>query len=174
MIEVELRSFLTKHEYENLNEFLSNNAKFIEEDNQETYYYDCIEDLRIQRNNSGSKIWLKKGNLHDDYREEIEIKTNLDDFENLKNLFHSLGYKVEIGWFRYRKTFKYKGVSIMLDFTKDYGYIIELELLVDKNQVRQAKTKLQLLRSELKINKTSKDEFSKRFEEYKQNWSIRS
>ena len=73
-IEVEIRSFISKEKYNELIEFFKKNAEFINEDYQETYYFDTKEDLRIQKNNYFSKIWMKKGKMHDEQREEIEIK----------------------------------------------------------------------------------------------------
>ncbi|MFQ6010273.1 MAG: hypothetical protein ACE5J7_04105, partial [Candidatus Aenigmatarchaeota archaeon] len=64
-IEVELRSFISKEQYERLLEFFRQNAKLVKEDYQETYYFDTEEDLRIQRSRSFSKIWLKKGRIPD-------------------------------------------------------------------------------------------------------------
>ena len=86
-IEVEIRSFISSEKYEELIEFFKENAEFINDDYQETYYFDAEQDLRIQRNNNYSKIWLKKGKLHDEQREEIEIKFNKEDFEMLERLF---------------------------------------------------------------------------------------
>ena len=74
MMEVEIRSFISKEQYDQLLEFFNKNAEPHNEDYQETFYFDCNEDLRIQRNNNFSKIWLKKGKIHEDFREEIEIK----------------------------------------------------------------------------------------------------
>jgi len=86
-IEVEIRSFISKEQYETLLTFFRKNSKFLEEDYQETFYFDCPQDLRIQRNNNYSKIWLKKGKIHDNHREEIEIKFNRDELKILKNCF---------------------------------------------------------------------------------------
>ena len=94
-IEVEIRSFVTKEKYEELLEFFKKNTKFVKEDFQETHYFDCEQDLRIQKNNKGSKIWLKKGELHDDAREEIEIlphrKIKKIISKTSRNLFNALG-----------------------------------------------------------------------------------
>ncbi|GAI72948.1 unnamed protein product, partial [marine sediment metagenome] len=100
-------SFITKEQYERLLEFFRQNAEFVKEDFQETHYFNCDEDLRIQKNNSGVKIWLKKGKIHDDFREELEIKTNKEDFEKIKEMFSCIGLKTEIKWLRERKQFNW-------------------------------------------------------------------
>ncbi|MDP6293780.1 MAG: CYTH domain-containing protein, partial [Candidatus Woesearchaeota archaeon] len=69
MIEVELRSFLTEEEYERLLRYFDDHD--IKEDKQESWYFDTEEDLRILRGEDAAKIWLKRGKMHDEFREEI-------------------------------------------------------------------------------------------------------
>lgn len=169
-IEVEVRSFISKEQYEKLLDFFKKNAKFLKEDYQETFYFDCEQDLRIQRNNFFSKIWMKKGKIHDNHREEIEIKFDKNEFEKLEKLFLSLGFKVQIKWFRKRFEFQWEEIATCLDFTKGYGYIIELEKMTSaKNQEKEYEKLKQKLES-LNIEITPKEEFNKKFLYYKENW----
>jgi predicted adenylyl cyclase CyaB len=169
-IEVELRSFISKEDFEKLLDFFDKEAKFLSEDYQETFYFDCEEDLRIQRNDKFAKVWLKKGELHDEYREEIEIKFSKDDFEKLESLFLTLGYDVEIKWFRKRKTYDWHGISVMMDYTRGYGYIIELEIMSSSEKRDENLGLLKKKFEDLKIIITSKEEFKEKFEYYKNNW----
>jgi adenylate cyclase class IV len=50
--------------------------------------------LRIQKNSQFAKLWLKTGKIHNDCREELEIRFNRDDFDNLEKLLLKLGYQV--------------------------------------------------------------------------------
>lgn len=170
MIEVELRSLITEEKFSYLLDFFKKEAKYLGEDYQETYYFDSPQDLRIQKNNNFSKIWLKKGNMHDEQREEIEIKFKKEDFPNLENLFLTLGYKVNIKWFRTRHTFLWDDISVMLDYTKGYEYIIELEILSDEIDKEKSLKKLKEKMSELNISITPKEEFNKKYTYYKNNW----
>jgi predicted adenylyl cyclase CyaB len=169
-IEVEIRSFISKEKYEELLEFFKQNSKFVKEDFQETHYFDCEQDLRIQKNNKGSKIWLKKGKIHDDAREEIEIFTEGDKFEDLEKLFNALGYNIQIKWLRKRFQFDWNGIKVCLDYTKGYGYIIELEKLSDEDNKDIILNELKEKLNELKILLTPKDEFDERYNYYKENW----
>jgi len=169
-IEVELRSFISEEKYFELLEFFGKNGELINEDNQTTYYFDCPQDLRIQKNDFFSKIWLKKGELHDDHREEIELKFDKDYFDILEELFSSLGYGVDIKWFRKRHTFDWSGISVMVDYTKGYGYILELEKMSDEAGKESA---LALLRNKMKdlgIEITPKEKFEEMYKYYKDNW----
>lgn len=168
-IEVEIRSFISKQQYKELLNFFKKQTKLISEDNQETYYFDCPQDLRIQKSNFYSKVWLKKGKLHDEHREEIEIKLDKKEFNRLYQLFQTLGFNY-IKFIRKRHTFEWDGIIVMIDYTKSYGYIIELE----KKCFSEDKEKtLQLLKEklkQLKIPLTLKEEFDKKFQYYKENW----
>ncbi len=169
-IEVEVRSFITKEKYDKLLKFFKRNAEFVNEDYQETYYFDSDADLRIQRNNFFSKIWLKKGKIHDDFREEIEIKFKRNDFENLEKLFFNLGFNVEIKWFRKRYHFKWERIDVMLDYTNGYGYIIELEKMSQGGDKEEILNMLNKKLISINVNPTSKEEFDKKYEHYKKNW----
>ncbi len=169
-IEAEVRSFITREQYASLIEFFKSHAKLSKEDYQETFYFDGDEDLRIQRNNFYAKIWMKKGKIHDEHREEIEVKFDKEDFENLEKLFLALGYTVEIKWFRKRFEFAWEGITVCLDYTKGYGYIIELEKMCSEDTKEKEVDLLKQKLSSLKINLTPKEEFNKKFQYYKENW----
>ncbi len=169
-IEVEVRSFISEKEYNSLLEFFKKSAELIKEDYQETFYFDCTQDLRIQRNNSFAKIWLKKGKIHDKHREEIEVKVNREDFENLEELFKALNMDVEIKWYRKRFEFKWEDTKVCLDHTRGYGYIIELEKIVREEKKEEVYNELKEKLESLDVDITPKEEFEKAFDYYKRNW----
>lgn len=169
-IEVEIRSFIDKEDYERLLDFFHRNARLITEENQETHYLDVAQDLRIQRNESFSKIWMKEGLIHDEAREETEIKFDKEDFEKMKRIFSSIGIDTSIKWIRQRHLFDWNGITVAIDDTKGYGRIIELEKISDKDN---KDTNLALLKDSMKklgINPTPREEFEKRLEIYKSEW----
>lgn len=169
-IEVEVRSFVTKEKYDKLYSFFKKNAKFVKEYYQETYYFDAEADLRIQRNKFFSKIWLKKGRIHDGCREEIEVRCDRRDFDKLEEFFLYLGFNIKIKWFRKRCEFDWNGIKACLDYTKGYGYIIELEKMCSKNNKKRV---LQLLKQKLKelnVVLNPRKEFEKNFKYYEKNW----
>lgn len=171
-IEVEIRSFITMKKYEELVQFFKKNGKLVSEDEQESHYMDAHGDVRIQRNKFYSKIWLKKGKLHDEQREEIEVKVNKMDFDKLGEIFAKLGYKPQIKWFRKRHTFLWKGITVTLDHTRGYGYIVEFEKM--SNERRKGKD-LALLKEKFKsldLRQTSREELNSRYEHYRRNWQV--
>ncbi len=169
-LEVEIRAFITPSQYRTLITYFNKNATLIKKDNQETIYFDCKEDLRIQKNDFYSKIWMKKGKLHEDSREEIEIITKKESFDELLKLFNTLGYKEEIKWIRKRMEYKWNGVTVDIDYTKGYGYIIELEKITSEEMKEVTLKSLRRKLKELKIEETPKEEFDVAFNNYKKNW----
>lgn len=169
-IEVEIRSFVTQEKFDELVKYFDKNAKFIKTDDQETYYLDSKEDLRIQRNNSKTKIWLKKGKMHDQFREEIEINFSKEDFEKVEQLFQILGYKTKIKWFRTRREYDWNGIKVDLDYTRGYGYILELEKMTDEKNKKSVYKELEKKISLLRIEKSSQEEFEMKFINYENNW----
>ena len=169
-IEVEIRSFISEAQYNQLLDFFKQNAVIVKEDFQETHYFNCPEDLRIQKSNSRAKIWVKKGNIHDEAREEIEIIINKEDFEKIANVFKNLGYDVEIKWLRDRKQFDWNGIKVCLDYTKGYGHIIELEQQCTEEEKERTLENLKEKLNELNISLTPKEVFDETFRYYKENW----
>lgn len=168
-IEVEVRSFINESKYHHLIDFFEQHAKFVKEDTQTTHYFTWDHDLRIQKNNFFSKIWMKKWQIHDNYREEIEIKFDKEEFEKLEQLFISLWYDIEITRLRNRLQFDRDGIDVSLDFTKWYWYIIELEILTTDLEKDEALEVLRNKFSELEIPITPKEEFTQKYEWYKEN-----
>lgn len=173
VIECEIRSFLSKGHFDVLFEKLEREGEHLGTDEQETYYFDGPKDLRIQKNGSFAKVWLKKGKMHDEAREEVEIQTATENFEALDELFRTLGYAVSIEWYRTRHTFRWQGIDVMLDHTRGYGYIIELEKLCTPEVKEDTLKELHALLAELEVKQTPKEEFRKRFEDYRANWKER-
>jgi predicted adenylyl cyclase CyaB len=169
-LEVEIRAFISKEKYEELIEFFKQNATFVKEDYQETHYFDCEQDLRIQKNNKGSKVWLKKGKIHDEAREEIEVYTQDESFDKLGELFNALGHNIEIKWLRQRNQYDWNGIKVCIDYSKGYGYIIELEKLGSEENKNEILYELREKLKELNIPLTPREEFDERYEYYKQNW----
>jgi adenylate cyclase class IV len=85
-------------------------------------------------------------------------------------LFLALGYNIEIKWFRTRNTFEWKNITVTIDFTRGYGYIIEFEQISDEANKETALVYLREKFSELGIELTAKSVFDERFQFYKENW----
>jgi predicted adenylyl cyclase CyaB len=169
-IEVEIRSFITEDKYQELLRLFGEKGEDHIRDLQETWYFKADQDVRIQKNNYHSKIWLKKGQMHDEAREEIELKLNKNDFDEAAKLFAALGYEVKVKWFRERDEYRWEDIKVSLDYTQGYGYIIELELQSDEPEQEEALGILKSKLKELGVELTPKEEFKQKFNYYEQNW----
>ena len=169
-IEVEIKTFISKEQYLNLLDFFTTHGKKLYEDEQETHYFTGKHDFRIQKNNFGSKITLKKGIVHDECREEMEVPCAVKDFATLQKIFSTLGYETEIKWLRKRHAFKWDNIDITVDHTKGYGYILEMEQMSDPENQEKVLLQLKQKSSELGIQLTPREEFTKKYQWYKENW----
>lgn len=136
-IETEVKIRITEAEYKELIIFMNNNAVFLKENNQlDTYYQptyrkflndnEINEWLRIGKR--GSKIILNYKNWHDNmYCDEYEVE--IDNSENLDKIFGILGLEKIAIVDKYRKTYLYLDkYEIALDYVKDLGHFIEIEV----------------------------------------------
>lgn len=169
-IEVEIRAFLSLEEYTQLQAFFNAEAVSSREDNQLTYYFTGPDDLRIQKNDYYAKIWMKKWLIHDEAREEIEIKCDRNDFSTLEHLFLALWYDVEIVRQRKRLHYTRWDIDVSLDDTTGYGYILELEILCEKDKQEANIAYLKTKFAELGIVITPKEVFQEKYDWYKENW----
>ena len=140
-------------------------------DNQVTYTLNDRNSVRIQKNGSHSKLWIKIGKgQHDPIHEEIEIRFGRKDFDTLARAMEIMGFPPLIKWFRKRTTFKWQGVSAMVDSTRGYGYILELEKICERPGRAKALDSLRNKMDSLGIDVTTKDEFDRKFANYRDNW----
>jgi adenylate cyclase class IV len=171
MIEVEQRSFISEEKYNELINYFKENGVVFGETKQISNYFKGDLDFRIMAADNYTKMWLKKGKMHDDAREEIEVFIDNDYRDNLFKLFANLGYEIEIKWFRKRLMGVYQDITVTIDYTIGYGYIIELEKIVeDRSMVEETKAYLLKTFENLGVNVSSREEFEEKYEDYRINW----
>lgn len=170
-IEVEVRSFVDDEQFECVKKMLDKDFEFVKELKEVTVYFSGEKDLRMRKNETQAFVILKEGKIHDDFRKEFEIKIDRNDFDNMVELFQGLGYEIEIEWQRNRLEYRSADMKILLDDTKGYGRILELEKMVEEGNESEAHDELLEEMETLGVQKiTSKDEFNDKFEYYKKNW----
>lgn len=170
-IEVEVRSFISDGQFEKIKSILDIDFEFIGKLSEVTVYFSGEKDLRIRKSEDGAFLILKEGKIHDDSRKEFEIRFNIEDFDLMIELLKALGYEVEIQWFRERLEYKKNDIKVLLDDTKGYGKILELEEMVELGQEEDARARLLDLINNLGVSDiTTKEDFNNKFEYYKENW----
>lgn len=133
-IEVEMRAIFNKEKYDQLKSFLDINAKDLGEDDKDTFVY-LLPDKIIKAVNNVShktaKIVLKLNQITKASAiEEIEIPINPSDFQNAAKLFSSLPFDQSMNFYQKRHNYIFNGVEIALKYSEDWGYHMELEVLV--------------------------------------------
>ena len=170
-IEVEVRSFIDDEQFKDIKGILDRDFEFIKELKEITVYFTGEKDLRMRKNETEASVILKEGKIHDDFRKEFEVKIGVDDFDDMAELFQSLGYTIEIEWQRNRLEYHGNDMKILLDDTKGYGKILEIEKMAEEGNETETHSVITEEMNKFGIEKiTSKEEFNERFEYYKQNW----
>lgn len=136
-IETELKIEISKNKYDSMIRFLNQNAKFINENHHiDTYYQpnyrkflngeETTEWLRIGKR--GEKKILNYKNWYEHiYCDEFEVE--IDNSENLDKIFKALDIEKIVVVDKRRKTYFYLDkYEIALDYVKELGYFVEIEV----------------------------------------------
>ncbi|MFQ5620947.1 MAG: CYTH domain-containing protein [Candidatus Nanoarchaeia archaeon] len=169
-IEVEVKTFITKEKYGELMAFFKQNAALLKEDYQETQYFDCDADVRLQLTNDKAKIKMKEGDIHGETRPEWEIPVDKEHFQTLELLFNKLGINNTIIWFRNRTIFQWGDIEAFVDYNKGYGYILELEKKATEENKEETLQLLKQKLSEFNIPITPLEEWERKYAHYAENW----
>lgn len=176
MTEVEIRAFLDQTQYQQLLSYLTSDSAEVLHTKQVTYYLDCDTDTRVQLSQHSGKVWQKSGQIHDASRVEIQADMSRDAAAAMLNIFEKMGYDIKVKWFRERRKFRLREFTVCLDHTVGYGMILEAELLCEEEplMIDQAKRLLAGLFDELNISITPPELFNKAFNNYLEEWEVRT
>lgn len=173
MKEIEYKFVLKTKDKNKLEKFLkANKAKLVSEGTQDNWYYQAPgkNDLRIRRTDKEAYLILKKGWMHDNDRDELEIKVDRKDFLRLDEILTALGFKYDTKWYRKRKEYKYKNFTITIDFNAGYGWVTEIEQTVRAGGEEKAKQEILDLAKTIGVKPATKELFNKMYNFYKKNW----
>ena len=161
-VETEIKIKITESEYKIINEFMNKNSEILKENNRQldTYYQpsyrkflndnEINEWLRIGKR--GNKTILNYKNWHDNmYCDEYEVE--IDNSEILDKIFNIIGLEKIAVVDKKRNTFLYLDkYEIALDYVKNLGYYIEIEVKnYSKNPVDEY-SDLLILAKKLNLN----------------------
>lgn len=169
-IEVEIRGFLSKDDYERVSKILIQNGKKTAEKRRTLIDYSTFlpggvrerkKDIRIRVTNGVPEIVVKIGTWGDDEsRKEFSFTGQEGQFETLKEIFGHLGYEKGIKAIRNTQAFDYKEVEIALVEVPGHSYYFEAEKMVEEvDNVELAKKEILEVIAELGLSKMSQEEF---------------
>ena len=107
-----------------------------------------------------AKITLKlnKIGLGSDF-EEIEIPIDPTEVEKSLKIFKSLNFTEVQESFQKRHNFEYKGVELAVKYSDNWGYHVELEILItDRAQQNEAEKQIHSIAKELELKIMSDEE----------------
>jgi adenylate cyclase class IV len=171
MKEVELRSFVTPAQAEAvLAQVSSAGFTQISDERQITYYLDIPSDTRVQISTHSGKVWQKLGKMHDTSRTEFNAPMSRESAENMLEIFKNMGLGIKVAWLRHRREFTRGGLSLTVDNTVGYGWIVEVEL---QSAADDTAPVVEELRGELKklgLAASPKETFDTAYKSYVANW----
>lgn len=171
MFEFEKRAFVSEPKFEELLRRFALRGMPLQRTRQITYYLDLPADTRVQLCSDGSgRVWQKLGKLHDDAREEIEVKISREEASEILRIFRNAGIGVRVAWFRERSKFVEGEVSVCLDNTVGYGYVVEAEMKGEIDVKEECLARLNEYLSDWDVAITPREEFEKAYLYYLETW----
>lgn len=184
MNETEKRVWLTDEQYNELLIKLGFNSSRPER--QVTIYYDAKgkdlrgKDLRLMQTVTKSKIWFKRGGMHDSCRDEQEVIFASKFYQQAEIILGEF-FDVKAMWFRERYSIEryknHKNAELCLDRTINYGSILELEFLTSENTEDTEKQRYSKLidsyLDEFKLIATDKKFLDDKYESYIKTWKTK-
>ncbi len=162
-IELEYRALVSKDEHATLLEFLRVRGKDLGEDDKNVFFFilpDKLLKVVDNKSKNTAKIVLKlnKIGFGSDF-EEIEISIDPSDVEKSVGVFKALNFIEVQESFQKRHNFEYKGVEIAVKYSDEWGYHVELEILLsDRSRMSEAEKQIHAVAEELALKIMSDEE----------------
>ena len=103
-----------------------------------------------------------------EFEEDVEGKT----LEEVDELVQSAGYTYQAKWSRTREEYTFKNANVCLDKNAGYGYLAELERVVDdESEVFGVKGEIIEMMDLLGLEELPQDRLTRMFDFYNANWS---
>jgi adenylate cyclase class 2 len=166
MIEVEFKAKIENFEkfMEVKNKILSLGSKLISKASEEDIYFQhpsrdfskTDEALRIRKTNGKNYLTYKGAKISKISKTRLEIQTEIENFENTKEIFYKLGFKPIAIISKKREKYILGSTSIYMDEVKDLGYFIEIEEEVENEAtIEMIEEKLIKIFEKINIPKSS-------------------
>jgi len=168
--EIELKGILTKEQYEKLLLDLPKKLKQINEEVMHTTRYGP-GDIRFRHSDKTNEYVEKEGDStcisRRETRREFQSKKHLDLAEQ-KHI--ASGAKAFPPWVKHKHEFEYvidgQTYVVCLQDIKNFAYIMEAEMLSEKNNPEEHEPNLRKIFADLGVQPIDPKDFSKRIEEY--------
>ncbi len=168
--EIELKSLLSKEQYDRLHAELPKKMKMINEETIHTTRY-RPGDTRLRHSDKTTEIVCKEGDPTKICRKEVKIplvsKEKLDYFAQV---FDLLNMKFDPPWIKDKREFEYSvngfNYIICLQHIHNFAYILEVEFLSDTDTSQIHEPNLRKIMAELGCEPIEPKDFSERIKQY--------
>lgn len=166
MFEVEFKAKIENYEkfIEIKNKILSLGSKLISKILEEDIYFQhplrdfskTDEALRLRKSNKKYFLTYKGAKISNISKTRLEIQTEIENFENTKEIFFKLGFKPVAIISKKREVYILGSTSIYMDEVKDLGYFIEVEEKIENElSIKAIEEKLIKILEKINIPKNS-------------------
>lgn len=165
-IELELRSELTKDEFDKVFDILKNTTEFVSEvDRFFVVFFGEINktryDCRVRISNGEAEAVVKKGGYHKHNRREVYQPIRRDQFMGFVRIFNLFDFAAYDAKVCHRKIYNFRmpgGIDISIAGIKDI-YYLEVEKITDRKHEDKVKEELTAIMKKWGEEPISKDEF---------------
>jgi adenylate cyclase class IV len=172
--EIELKSLLSKEQYENLISELPKKMKLLSEERIHTRKFNSSlkDDIRLRCSEKRFELVHKNGHVADITRKENTIKlSSKKEIDNFASLLTTLNFIEDPSWVTYRTDFEYSFsdniYSISLQYIENFAYILEVEAgITDENKINYYEEKIKEIILELGCEPINSEDFSERIKKY--------
>jgi len=168
--EIELKSLLTKEEYDRLFNELPKKAKLINEETINTTRY-RPGDVRLRHSDKTLEVVCKEGDPTKICRREVVIPlADKNQIDHFAQVFDLLQFKPDRPWEKYKLEFEhdYNGFKyiLCLQNIKDFAYILEVEFISEEDTSHIHEPNLRAIISNLGLEPIEPAEFTRRIGEF--------
>jgi len=168
--EIELKSLLSKEQYEKLFEELPQKMKLINEETIHTTRY-RPGDLRLRHSDKTCEIVCKEGDVTKISRREVKIPlVSKEKINYFSQIFKLLDFRPDPSWTKHKKEFEYhfNGFSyiICLQHIEKFAYVLEVEFLSDEDNSHIHEPNLRAIFKELGCDPINPEDFLNKIQEY--------
>lgn len=168
--EIELKSLLTREQYETLSKELPQRMRLFNEDVIHTTKY-TPGDVRLRHSPKIHEIVCKEADPTKICRKEITIPLNSrHDLFYFAQMFELMGLRPDPPWVKHKQEFKtyrngYEYVVCLQDI-ENFGYLLEVEFLSDKDTSKVHEPNLRAIIKSLGCEPINPEEFLQMIMEY--------
>ncbi|MFC1728042.1 hypothetical protein ACFLZ7_01090 [Nanoarchaeota archaeon] len=171
--EIELKSLLSKEQFDRLCSELPGQMKLTNQESLNTIKFVLPEggDIRLRHSNKTFEMVHKDGSATNLSRKENTINLNgKDDITNLIKLFNNLNFKQDPSWITHKKEFQHSfngfNYSICLQHIEKFAYLLEVEFMSKSNDPQKHEQNIREVIKNLGCEPISNQEFKEKIKKY--------